>query len=830
MPTPSPTPNPSNPVSKPERRSPWPLRVWRFSHGLCRLCWRTFLILLCLLLYMWLIGLPGALVNRGLRTLDTRPFRVGLQRVTFDPTAGLVASGLYLYHQEDFSEPLARVQKVVLRPDWRTLTQGRFQLKSLLIEQGSLRLPSLLRSNASPVRLSAHGISGRIDLFTNRVELAPLALQLFGVHWQATGAVLRLPATHAGGFWPELHHLLSSIARAPPAAAEVAAELNALHFDPAPEARVGFRYDPATTNGWQVQVQAEGTHALIRGATFDHVQADVQISGYQIALRNLVLGAQGRRGHLQGTLNLASRQVAARLFSDLPPDPWIAMLPAKWRDELRAADISVGGSMKSELWIGPAALENLAQSLHGWVSLEKSYVRGIPLEKGYCAIQVEGDTVRFSDLSAVVGQAAGRGPMDGTIVWQRQRHELSGDVRLHFDPNLIVPILSSNQARLVRRFAFTNQPPQFDGHFQHLGGDRPSLQVLGQLRATDCSYRGVALTSIVATLSVDQDAMALDSWVFSRPDGTITGRLRYAWSDHLFTVDLAGDMNPHAVAGLVGPGLQHALAITRYEGPVFMHARGVVDGRSSDHRTDLQLRVEGQRMGVSNWLADTATFDLHARGGTYETTNVTGTAFGGAFTARVLAQPSEAGTDLVFKVTAAMTNAELSRLAARVKPDTHTNHKGRLQLDLTVEGPVTDPDHRQLKGKGVVHVQDGEVMRLPLFGGLSGLLSVIYPGLGFAAQNDLHATFDVRDGRIITKDARVEGSVVSMKAGGYYAFDGKVRFNVEVQLLRKGPLATVLRFVTLPVTKLLMFQLSGTMQDPQWRPVNLPKELFLIFE
>ena len=33
-----------------------------------------------------------------------------------------------------------------------------------------------------------------------------------------------------------------------------------------------------------------------------------------------------------------------------------------------------------------------------------------------------------------------------------------------------------------------------------------------------------------------------------------------------------------------------------------------------------------------------------------------------------------------------------------------------------------------------------------------------------------------------------------------------------------------------PVTMLLIFQLSGSLNEPQWRPVNLPKELFLIFE
>ncbi len=827
MPNPNPAPAPS-PAPEPIRHS-WVWRVWHVGHGTARLGWRVFLVLLCLLLYLWLIGLPGFLVNRWIQRIDSRPFRVGLERVTFDPTAGLVASGLYLYHEQDFSEPLARMQHVIMEPDWAALRHGELAFKALHLTQGSLRLPDLTRSNASPVRLAARDIRAHIELHPDRVELHPVRLQMFGINWHGTGAVWRIAgATNRVFIWRELDRALAAVSQAPPATAMVAEELNDLRFDPPPLAQVGFRVDPAWSNRWEVRVSAEGSHALIRGASFDHVQADASLQGYRLQLDDLTLGAQGRRGHMAGTLDLMTRELSARLFSDLPTDPWIAMLPQAWRDELRAAGISAAGSMKSELWIGPAPLDEVARSLHGWISLQRGQVRGIPLEKGYCSVRVAGDSVYFDDISAVVGQEAGRGPLEGAIVWQRASNEISGNVQFHFDPNLIMPLLTHNQSNLVRRFKFPEEPPRFAGRFRWIGGTSSFLSVTGKLQAGACSYRDVALTAVVATLSVDRNLLTLAPWTFGQTNGHIAGSLQYDLEQSLFTVDLSGDMHPHAVAGMVGPGLQRALSRTRFEGPVYLQARGQVDGRHSDKRTDLHLRAEARYAGVSNWLADSAAFDLHARAGQYVTTNVSGSAFGGNFKAEVWAGPE--GTASVYRVIAALTNAELARVAAQVRPQASFDQQGKIRLHLDVTGPVDDPGLTNMTGSGEVHVERGEIMRLPLLGGLSHLLSTLYPGLGFASQDDLHASFTVAGGRVSTEDARLEGPVMGIKAKGYYTLGGGVRFRVEVQLLRKGPLASVLRLVTLPVTKLLIFQLSGTIQDPHWRPVNLPKELFLIFE
>ncbi len=70
MPNPIPAPPPANPETKDRKRCSWPLRIWRVGDGLCRHAWRGFLTLLCVLLYLWLIGVPGFLVNRWLHQVD----------------------------------------------------------------------------------------------------------------------------------------------------------------------------------------------------------------------------------------------------------------------------------------------------------------------------------------------------------------------------------------------------------------------------------------------------------------------------------------------------------------------------------------------------------------------------------------------------------------------------------------------------------------------------------------------------------------------------------------------------------------------------------------
>lgn len=823
---------PTNPPG-PDGRAPRARSVRALACGLrgaIRFAWLLFVLGLGAMLYLWVVGLPDSFTDRILARIDSEPFQIAIDRLGLDPTEGIVAGGVYVYRDRDFSEPLARAADVTLLVNWRGALRGGPLLRAVRIRDGALRLPpwGVATAEAPDARLGLTGLRGEVRLDRELVEVPDLEANLFGIVVQGTGALARGAAAPARNVWRDLAAFLDALQNAPPGVPSIVNELNGLRFAEPARASIRFFIDPARPEAWEVEATVDTGAARVRGADFDSVRCEAVLRGYSLRLPDATFGARGRRCHLTGALDLATRIVEARLYSDLPPEQWIAMMPKPWQRHLRAAGIVVDGSMRSEVWTGPVRLDEVAHAIGGWVALERAAVRGVWMEKGYCSIAVSSNTVTFGEIAGVVGRSSGRGPIEGSVVWQRGDGRVDGSLALTCDPNELVPMLTSNQAPFVRRFAFAGAPPRMDVRFTRTPD--AGIEMEGHIAATNLAYRGVGLSTLSADLLHSNHVLALHPLVFTRPEGETRGTLVLDFSNHLYEVAMDGAAHPHAIGGILGPRLHEALSAWRFDGPVRMSARGRVDGENFDDRTDLVIDAEAWQVGRSNWMADRCSFTLDARGGRYLATNIVGEAYGGTFTAALLVEADPLGTGHVMTIGADFTNAALARLAARRTHTTDAELEGLLSGFVVVSGIVENLRGPATAGHGALRIDHGALFRLPLLGGLSKVLSMIYPGLGFASQTDLHCTFVIEDGAVRTEDARMEGDVLSMRAEGRYEFTGKVRFNVEVQLLRRGPVAAVLRFVTMPVTKLLEVQLSGTVDDPKWRPVNLPKELFLIFE
>ena len=133
------------------------------------------------------------------------------------------------------------------------------------------------------------------------------------------------------------------------------------------------------------------------------------------------------------------------------------------------------------------------------------------------------------------------------------------------------------------------------------------------------------------------------------------------------------------------------------------------------------------------------------------------------------------------------------------------------------------------RGQGRLRIRKGHLLRMPLFGGLSRYLSMLLPGFGYASQGEFNATFKVADGRIESDDMHLLGQLISLSGKGSVGFDGSLDVTVQVRFLKEGLTADVVRFLTSPLTTALEFQLSGTVQDPKWRPFNAPVRLLDFF-
>lgn len=140
--------------------------------------------------------------------------------------------------------------------------------------------------------------------------------------------------------------------------------------------------------------------------------------------------------------------------------------------------------------------------------------------------------------------------------------------------------------------------------------------------------------------------------------------------------------------------------------------------------------------------------------------------------------------------------------------------KGLLNGRFDFGGRNDDP--WTLYGTGNVHVTDGNVFAIPVLGPFSGILNAIVPGMGYNLAHDGSCTFGVKDGVISTRDFLVKGLGFSMIGDGRLMFlDDRLNFHIRLNM--QG-LPGVLLF---PVSKLLEYAGTGTLEAPNWKPVLL---------
>jgi hypothetical protein len=139
---------------------------------------------------------------------------------------------------------------------------------------------------------------------------------------------------------------------------------------------------------------------------------------------------------------------------------------------------------------------------------------------------------------------------------------------------------------------------------------------------------------------------------------------------------------------------------------------------------------------------------------------------------------------------------------------------GLLSGGFDFGGSSDDP--ATLYGKGEIEVTDGNVFAIPLLGPFSGILNSIVPGMGYNVAHDGACSFAVRDGIITTHDFLVKGLGFDMIGDGRLFFlDDRLNFNIRLNA--EGLPGVLLS----PVSKLLEYAGTGTLENPTWKPVLL---------
>ncbi len=814
-----------------------PAAVSGVSGKVFRFVRRVFATSLCVLflicIYLTIAGVPPRLVQKWVSQLHARGVYVEVARIRLDLLYGFAADGFRFFDSPDRRVPMLEADRIILsfNPlEWFDREAG---LTDLQIKGAALRINAdgKLESRKSMQNMALDRVNARVRIEPGGIRIIRASASILDVDIYSQAFIVRHKAKLGKKmtleeFSEALAEILGNLPSWLPSLFE---QLNAIRFGESPRADLNFTLYPTNPALTEASLHVRGFSTQVRGISFDSWDLEARLENGRLAVSSLNLRYGPERCNLTASMDVTNGMAELRMFSSLPLNHWLCLIPREWSKALKCENMPDSGHAMFELWGGPAPVGKIAEHLTGWLSLDDVNLHGVWVDKGFVSFRRDGAELSLKKIDAIIGRGRQKGPLRGHGSLRLDTHEFVAHADSECDPNAVLSLLTRNQACVIRSLVFKQTPPSLQMDVSGDFDNPKRFQMKGRFRGTNFSYNGAAITSFDSEAAVSNGVLTFHSMTAARKEGRVEGLIAIDFDNEKVILDATSTCDPYMVGRIIGPNAEEFLRMFRFEGPAHVTARGVVDF-GAWKTTDIQGSAEFQNAGMDWLLIDQGRFDLRMLGAQLFFTNIVGSVYDGSFTGHVSFAGIDQASNVSYRVEGSATNIDFSRLMFAMRQVGGDPYKGSLSGEIAFGGVVGKDTCRTVTGEGHVSIKNGYLFQVRLLGGLSKLLSRIYPGLGFASQTDFSTSFKIRDCKMHSDNAFLEGSVVSASGQGSYGFNETLDMNVQVHLLRAGLVASVVRAVTFPVTKLLEFNLSGSLKEPRWRPVNLPKELFLIFD
>jgi hypothetical protein len=469
------------------------------------------------------------------------------------------------------------------------------------------------------------------------------------------------------------------------------------------------------------------------------------------------------------------------------------------------------------------------------IRVEDSEVLGTWVERLTGDLSVGEAGAGSARFATVLGREHQRGELRGSVSWTAGPR-VAGNLVSSVDPHALAALCrtfrSDRTLHTIESFSFPASAPGADVTFDYAGGAEAHLTVKGRCQASGFAYRGAGIafgsTSGTFEWSPRGSRMNLSPLVLVLGGRNVSGNLAVdfeagrATFEMVSTADLASVARVAGIEETVFPADWHFGPGTR------VYAKGVV-GYGNPAESDMEATVEGAGIGIGRIVADECSFKFLMKGVTNLLTEVRGKIGGGSFTGAASFVPEESGstgTVTRYQVKAGIIHVDFHHLLGLFDSQVATQAEGKVYGNIELAGLLGAGNGGTAKGQGHVSVRQGCVFRIPLFGGMTEAVTKAVPGLDVALkQTELRMPFEVRDGRVRSRDLQIEGDAVSFLAKGDCGFDGSLSFDVQVRpLTERSLIGQAMRVLTYPISRLLEFRLEGSLQRPRWKPFSLVRE------
>ena len=807
------------------------LAVRHSSSWILRIVFLFLFLAIVLFAYLHLVGFPSYWTDLFLDRMARQGYFLQIERLTLEIDRGLVARNVRLFIATDAPKPFLEAEELTVAAD-PFLFFRRRQIEPILsIVAGSMRA-NLGRGRFGTRQGSREIAVDRIHLrFTateREVALREFSADFLDIHFRGRGTIY--PAAKARTpVGNPLAIAMRAIESAPDWVLQAVEQANQISFNDPPSADFSFVFSPdrpqSDVFAFRLQNSSGGR---IRGVAFDRFDVDVAWKDRQIRLPDLQIHKGPGILGLSGWYDLTNRTVCAHLLNTLPPDTFLDLLPDSLQAEASTVVTNFRFPLRLELQVGPAPLAEAAEHLSGRLAFSQAKVHDIRIDRLDAQFTREKNEVRIDKATLQLPSPADADPSRLEIAratCDLASRRFEAQVKGTLDPHALKPAMTQNMRNIVEWFGI-RQPVSANLVVGGVAGN-PAIYCYGPVQATNISIQGVAVSSLQGRLDITNEVMHVEGAALTRPEGVARGDVHMAFSNQTLRLEgVESTLDPRAAAQMIGPAVAKFMEPFHLNVPTHLKVDGLLD-YCNFSLNQLNARVEAHRFGYDRWQADRAAFDLSVLGRRLRFTNAVATAYGGRISGHGALYPVAVDSNWRYDLDVAATNVNVTNLlfaSTGVPPE---KLGGTLDGAAVVGGYVGKGTGSNVVGKGYANIRNGKLFETRLFRYLTDILGKIIPDFTMLAQTEAVGNFTIGKGRLTSRDIQLQGTVFSIKASGDYAFTGALDFRVEVQLLRGGPVAAIVRLATLPVTRLLEFRLTGTFEDPRWSPVNLnPAELF----
>ncbi len=831
-------------ANRPGRRNVF----WRIVGWVFKTVFITLLLVVLLVAgaFAWLHfkGLPRMATDAILDRLAEAGLHVALDRIVLDFPLGATATNVRAFPSADDPSPFFEAPAVSAALSLRQLAHnpaapaGTLELSGACLRARPNSPVARRHARATGDELSATGVSLRMAFDNEGIRIRESSAELLGILFRARGTVRFDPNAVSDPDSDPIGEFFALLDNPPESLLTAVENANAVSFEGRPTADLTFHVDLADVESARAAVHFRNPEGgKWKEFAFASTEAFVSFSNRTASVSRLLLAKEGgREASLSGSFGLADSNLLVRAESSLRPADVMPLLPRRLRAQIAEVLPEADFPLRLSFEAGPAPLPEAVNSFRAGVALSGANVAGIAVETFRARMERRGNVFAVTNAYLAVSNGTAATALNiPSASFDLGTMQAVATLRGPLNPSHFMAAMPDYVSEPISWLEFPGPAPVVDVTVTVPVDNPLAASATGFGYATNFLFQGVALDSARARVAFSNETLHLSAIKVARPEGIASGDVYVCFSNSTVRLDVDSSLEAHASFALLGPYVAEFFAPFRFDGPVRAHAEGIVD-YSALALNRVQAHIDACRAGYSNWVADTVSADLRVRGRRVSFTNIVASAYGGDVRADVAFFPVGVDENWRFELAVhSVSNLDLGAFFdATLGEHSEEAPRGFLSASGRLAGYILPGDPKatldSFDGKLDTAIRDGFIFQAGLFAGFSDLVSYVLPGFSLFAQTEATGTFVFGKGRVRTDNLKVLGSVFSVNAEGAYGFDNSLDFVFELKLLRSGAVAYLVRLATLPVTHLLEFRLSGTLDKPSWAPATLsPSAFFDLF-